>query len=262
MTKAPKLLDGRDPAGFIQTRHAGTVAGFATPPRLAIVRSAANPSGDRYLKMKRAYGEEIGVPVDLYVEAGSAILERIAKLNADPEVTGIIIQLPLENRDLEAEALASVAPAKDVDGLAPSSPFEPGTVKAVLWLLAAYNITPAGRIVIVGQGRLVGRPLADRLKAAGHDVATADIKTTDLSALTRAADFIVTGTGRPGLIKSDMVKPGAVVIDTGAPSAELDPALYDRADLTAITPNPGGVGPMTVAALFDNLLIAAQQKPR
>lgn len=254
-----KLLDGRDIAEFIQQRHAQVVAGLSRRPRLAIIRSAANEAGDRYLKMKRQYGQEIGVEADLYVETADSILGRIKELNADPAVTGIIIQLPLGGRDLTDEALAAVDPAKDVDGLGPNSPFEAATPKAALWLLAAHNVDVRGRIVIVGQGRLVGKPLADRLEASGHEVVRADIHTADLAAETRRADMIFTGTGRPGLIKPDMVKPGTVVVDTGAPSAELDPALFQRDDLT-ITPNPGGIGPMTVASLFDNLLIAAQQR--
>jgi len=253
-----KLLDGRAAADFIKQRHAGQVAGLSVPPRLAIIRSKDNEAGDRYLKMKRAYGEDIDVPVDLYVETPGTILGRIDQLNRDTAVNGIIIQLPLTDPGITATATAAVDLGKDVDGLAPGSTFEAATPKAVLWLLAAHNVDLRGRIVVIGQGRLVGRPLADRLAASGHDVVRCDIHTVDLPAVTLQADIIFTATGREHLIKSDMVKAGAVVVDAGSPVPELDPALYDRADLT-ITPNPGGVGPMTVAALFDNLIIAAQR---
>ena len=251
-----KLLNGTDIAGFIKERHRQQVAGLEHPPKLAIIRSQDNEAGDRYLKMKRAYGQDIGVPVDLYVETAGTILGRIDTLNRDRSVTGIIIQLPLSDPDITDKALAAVDPRKDVDGLAPGTNFEAATPKATLWLLAAHNVDLAGHVVVVGQGRLVGKPLADRLVASGHQVTRCDIHTLDLAAETRKADILFTGTGQPGLIKPDMVKAGAVVVDTGAPKGELDPALYDRPDLT-ITPNPGGVGPMTVAALFDNLLIAA-----
>lgn len=252
-----KLLDGREIAEYIQQRHTSQVAGLDPAPRLAIIRSAQNEAGDRYLKMKRAYGEDIGVPVDLYVETEATIIGRIKELNADPAVTGIIIQLPLETPEITDTALAAVAPHKDVDGLGAHSPYEAATPKAALWLLAAYNVDLAGRIVVVGQGRLVGKPLADRLEASGKQVVRCDIHTKDLRVETLQADIIFTGTGQAGLIKPGMVKEGAVLIDTGSPRNEFDPALYDRADLT-LTPNPGGVGPMTVASLFDNLLIAAQ----
>ena len=253
-----KLLDGRDLAGFIQQRHSGVVRGLGIPPQLAIVRTGDDEATSRYLRSKRRYGEDIGAEVTFHAETPATILDRIGALNRDDSVTGIIVQLPLADRSLTAQALAAVAPGKDVDGLGPDSPFETATPKAALWLLAAYNIDLKGRIVVVGQGRLVGKPLADRLEASGCEVVRCDINTLDLAAETRTADIIFTGTGRPSLIKPDMVKTGAVVVDTGSPVGELDPALYDRSDLI-LTPNPGGIGPMTVAALFDNLLIAAQQ---
>jgi methylenetetrahydrofolate dehydrogenase (NADP+)/methenyltetrahydrofolate cyclohydrolase len=255
-----KLLTGRDIADFITQRHAGIVAGLSTKPVLAIIRSKQNVAGDRYLTMKRKYGNGIGVDVDLYVETAETILKRIEKLNADPKVTGIIIQLPLTGMDLTTQALASIDRSKDVDGLAPDTKFEAATPKAALWLLAAHNIDLKGRIVVVGQGKLVGKPLADRLEASGHDVVRCDITTKDLKAETLQADILFTGTGQEHLIKPDMVKLGAVLVDTGSPKSEFDPALYHRGDLT-LTPNPGGVGPMTVVSLFDNLLIAAQGGP-
>jgi methylenetetrahydrofolate dehydrogenase (NADP+)/methenyltetrahydrofolate cyclohydrolase len=251
-----KLLTGRDVAEFIKQRHVSTVAGLTKAPHLAIIRSRDNEAGDRYLKMKRQYGEDIGVIVDLYVETSETIIDRIKALNADESVTGIIIQLPLTDGHITNEALAAIDPSKDVDGLAPGTPFEAATPKAALWLLAAHNIDLAGRIVVVGQGRLVGRPLADRLEASGHDVVRCDINTKDLAAETIQADILFTGTGQEHLIKPDMVKNGAVLVDTGSPRYEFEPALYQRDDLS-ITPNPGGVGPMTVVSLFDNLLIAA-----
>jgi methylenetetrahydrofolate dehydrogenase (NADP+)/methenyltetrahydrofolate cyclohydrolase len=257
-TIAMKLLDGRDVAGFIKERHRSQVAGLEPKPRLAIIRSEDNEAGDQYLKMKRRYGEDIDVPVDLYVETEKTILKRIDLLNDDDSITGIIIQLPLPNTDITDRAVSAVRPEKDIDGLSSHTEFETATPKAALWLLAAYNVDIKGRIVIVGQGRLVGKPLADRLEAAGHKVVRCDVRTKDLRAATREADIIFTGTGRPSLITSDMVKLGAVVVDTGAPAGELAAQLYERDDLT-ITPNPGGVGPMTVAALFDNLLIAAMR---
>ena len=247
--------------GDIKQRHMGIVAGLNCRPRLAIIRSRDNEAGDRYLKMKRQYGEDIGVTVDLYVETSATIIARIHELGADDSITGIIIQLPLTDLAITDQALAAIPIAKDVDGLAPRTTFEAATPKAALWLLASHNITLAGRIVVVGQGRLVGKPLADRLEASGHDVVRCDINTPDLAAETIQADILFTGTGQEHLIKPAMIKPGAVLVDTGSPRNEFDPALYERDDLT-LTPNPGGVGPMTVVSLFDNLLIAAQTPSR
>src|SRR6185369_17925550 len=154
------------------------------------------------------------------VETSDTILARIRSLNEDTSVDGIIIQLPLTDQSITDEATAAVAVEKDVDGLAPGSPFEAATPKAALWLLAAHNVDLAGRIVVVGQGRLVGKPLADRLEASGHPVVRCDIHTKDLKAETIQADIIFTGTGQEHLIKSDMVKHGAVLVDTGSPRYE------------------------------------------
>jgi methylenetetrahydrofolate dehydrogenase (NADP+)/methenyltetrahydrofolate cyclohydrolase len=254
-----KLLDGRDIAGFITQRHLSLAASLAGRPRLAIIRSKDNPAGDKYLKMKRQYGESIGVDVDLYIETAATILERIDTLNADPAVTGIIVQLPLTDSSITDRALAAIAPVKDVDGLGPDSPYEAATPKAILWLLAAHNVDLKGRIVVVGQGRLIGQPLADRIEASGREVMRCDVHTKDLAAETIQADILVVCTGQKHLITPAMVKEGAVVVDTGSPSAEVDPAIFSRTDLI-VTPNPGGVGPMTVVSLFDNLLIAAQNR--
>lgn len=255
-------LDGADLAGYVQERHSHQAHGFKPAPRLAIVRQGATPATDMYLQVKHRYGQEIGVPVDLYTEAPGHIIGRIQALNADPAVAGIIVQLPFADApELETEALAAVTPEKDVDGLAPDSPFEVATVKGIFWLLTAYNIDIKGCIAVVGQGRLVGLPLAAQLEASGAQVVRADVNTPDLAAVTRDADIIITATGQPGLITSDMVKPGAVVVDAGAPKSDLASDLHQRTDIK-ITPNPGGVGPMTVAALFDNLFIAALEQRR
>jgi methylenetetrahydrofolate dehydrogenase (NADP+)/methenyltetrahydrofolate cyclohydrolase len=252
-----KLLAGRDIADFIAQRHTTMVAAMAVPPHLAIVRMGKDASTDVYLRVKSHYGESIGANVSVFAETPETILERINHLNLDPGVTGIIVQLPLSDPKMVGPALAAVALEKDVDGLAPGTSFEAATPKAALWLLAAHNVDVKGRIVVIGQGRLVGKPLADRLEASGLDVVRCDIHTKNLAAETLQADIIFTSTGQPNLIKPDMVKPGAVIVDTGSPKSELDPPLYRQDDLI-ITPNPGGVGPMTVVSLFDNLIIAAQ----
>lgn len=256
-----KRLDGRDVAGFIQERHARMVRGLAVEPRLAIVRQGATPATDMYLRVKRQYGEALGLPVDIYTEAAGAVLARIQHLGADPAVTGINVELPFaDDPSLTAAALAAVPLDKDIEGLAPGSAFEVVTSKAIMWLLAAYNINLAARpIVVVGQGRLVGAPLAAALEASGYQVVRADEHTPDLAAVVRAAEVIISATGQPGLITSEMVAEGAVVVDAGAPRPDIEAALLGRPDLT-VSPNPGGVGPMTVAALYDNLLIAAERQ--
>ena len=257
-----KLLNGREAASFLQTRHAGEVRGLGAL-KLAIVRQGATPATDMYLRVKQRYGQEIGVVVELYTETPASVLERIAALNNDPTVTAINVELPFADApELTDQALAAVTPAKDVEGLAPHSEFEIVTPKAIIWLLAAYNIALTGRIVVVGQGKLVGAPLSERLEASGHEVVRCDIETPSLAEVVLGGDIVISATGHAGLITSAMLKAGAVVVDAGAPKSDLAADVLDRTDITR-TPNPGGVGPMTVAALYDNILLAARhQQPK
>lgn len=254
-----KLLDGRQVAEYLQERHARTVRGLGFIPGLAIVRMGDDAATTKYLAAKIRYGEEIGVPVMVFTETADTILDRVKALNSQQPVTGIIIQLPLSPDDLAEEVLAAVDPAKDVDGLGPVPSYDAATPKAVLWLLAAYNIDLKNKVIaVVGQGRLIGKPLADALKASGEQVERIDIKTKDIAAKVAVADIVIAATSTPATITGAMIKPGAVVVDCGSPASELSPELLARTDITR-TPNPGGVGPMTVAALFDNLLIAAER---
>jgi len=255
-----KLLDGSEVAGYIMGRHAGQARSFDAPLRLAIVREGHNPAIEKYLPVQKRYAEDIGVELDVYAETAETLVDRVKSLGADPAVTGIVVKLPLAHPELTDAALAAVPVAKDVDGLAPGTRFEAATPKAVSWLLAAYNVDLAGRVLaVVGQGRLVGKPLADAWEASGYKVLRLDDSTTDLAEQLRGADVVVAATGVPGVITADMLQPGAVVVDVGSPASELAADVRDRTDLT-ITPNPGGVGPMTVVSLFDNLLIATQNQ--
>lgn len=254
-----KLLDGRQVAEYLQERHARTVRGLGFIPGLAIIRMGDDAATTKYLAAKIRYGEEIGVPVMVFTETATTIKGRVKALNSQHPVTGIIVQLPLSDDRLTDEVLAAVDPAKDVDGLGPDSPYDAATPKAILWLLAAYNIDFTNKLIaVVGQGRLIGKPLADALKASGETIERIDIKTKGITAKVAAADIIIAATGTPTVITSAMIKPGAVVVDCGSPASELSPELLERTDIMH-TPNPGGVGPMTVAALFDNLLIAAER---
>ncbi len=249
------ILDGRELVGYIQERQARQVRGLRVPPRLAIVRQCTTPSTDLFLRVNQAYGSAIGVTVDTYTESPKSLIERIRLLNQDITVTGIIVQLPLADApELVDEAIGAVVKEKDVDGLTANSPFDAATPKAILWLLAAYNIDlKAKDIAVVGQGRLVGEPLACLLEASGHSVNRLDDTTKNLKAELTKADIIIAATGQAGLITAEMVKTGAVVVDVGAPRSDLADDLRARTDIK-ITANPGGVGPVTVAALFDNLL--------
>jgi methylenetetrahydrofolate dehydrogenase (NADP+) / methenyltetrahydrofolate cyclohydrolase len=262
-----RILNGADLASFIKERQARQVRALrqahGITPKLAIIRTNPDPVVDVYMHLKKRYAEDIGAEVEVCEVAQSKAIAAIKKLNADKSVHGIIVQLPLPEPAETDAILSAVAPSKDVDGLHPRTTFDSATATAIHWLLSGYNINLSGKkIVIVGQGRLVGKPLAAMWQASGLDVTTADITTADIPALVRTADVVVSATGSPGLITSSMLRPGAVVVDAGLATdknglvGDVAPDARERTDLT-ITPQKGGVGPLTVCALFDNLIRAA-----
>ncbi|HSE60750.1 MAG TPA: bifunctional 5,10-methylenetetrahydrofolate dehydrogenase/5,10-methenyltetrahydrofolate cyclohydrolase [Candidatus Saccharimonadales bacterium] len=265
-----RLLDGLQLAGFIKERQAHQVRALRQAhhifPKLAIVRTSEDPRIAAYVKLKKAYGADILVDVEEHVIPQADALKTIKQLNADDSVSGIIIQLPLADTSQTSELLNAVDPAKDVDGLGERAILDPATPLAILWLMAGYNVELKGKnIVVVGQGRLVGAPLTRMLEASGCTVTPVTKSTSNLEAALRDGDVIITAVGVPGLIKSNMIRPGVVVVDAGVATdkgklvGDIDPAVYERHDLT-ITPPKGGVGPLTVCALFENVIRAAQSK--
>lgn len=264
-----KVLNGLELVGYIKERQAKQVRSLRQSwkvfPKLAILRTGNSHVTDKYLQLKAEYGKDILIDVDIYDLSDSELIKKIKLLNKDDRVHGMIIQLPLSDSGMVDEALGSVAPHKDVDGLSSESDYVSATAMAIDWLLAGYNIDlEYKKIAIVGKGRLVGMPLAKLWINNGFDVRICDTKTPDLSAALRTADIIVTATGVPGLIKSDMIGESAVVVDAGTASennrivGDLASDVRNRDDLT-ITPISGGVGPLTVAALFDNVITAARK---
>lgn len=260
-----KVLDGGELAGFMKEAQAARVRslrGQGITPKLVIIRDSDNPVIVKYVNLKKQYGDDIDVVVeDWYGQDVAALIE---KANQDESVHGVIVQLPLVDGDLD-ELLSQIAPTKDVDGLNPNGDvYESATATAINYLLAGYNIDlTKKKIALVGHGRLVGAPLEKMWKNSGLDVTVFNSK-SDLSALNDYS-VIVSATGVPHLIKDDMVAVGAIVIDAGTASedgvlvGDLDDAVRERDNLTAITPKIGGVGPLTVTALFEHVLIAAEQ---
>jgi methylenetetrahydrofolate dehydrogenase (NADP+) / methenyltetrahydrofolate cyclohydrolase len=264
-----KSLNGSELASFIKERQAHQVRALkqahGIEPRLAIVMTGDNPVIQVYVRLKKRYGEEIGVAVDIHHVAQVEVPELLNMLSNDDDIHAIIVQLPLEDPSQTDELVRLVSPAKDVDGLGEAPAFDPATPLAILWLLSGYNIDLPGKdIVLVGKGKLVGAPLEKLLQASGLSPRVVEKETPDVPGEILKADIIITATGVPGLIKSDMVKQGAVVIDAGVASeggktvGDVAPELLERDDLT-ITPAKGGVGPLTVTALFENVIRAAQR---
>lgn len=264
-----KILDGLELAGYIKERQLKQVRAlrlsWRVVPRLAIVYTGNNPVIDVYIRLKRIYGEDVTVEVDIYNPSDAELLNQIETLNQDENVHGIIIQLPLADESQTAAAVNAVVPEKDVDGLGLNPMFVPATAMAIDWLLAGYNIELRGKkIAIVGNGRLVGAPLNKLWLSAGFDVSVYDSKTIDLAGELKNAEVIVTATGIPGLVTDYMIKYGAVVVDAGTAAehgkivGDLSADVRERQDLT-ITPIKGGVGPLTVTALFDNVINSARR---
>jgi methylenetetrahydrofolate dehydrogenase (NADP+)/methenyltetrahydrofolate cyclohydrolase len=263
-----KLLNGKELAGYIKERQAKDVRALrqahGIQPKLAIVVTVDNPVIDLYMRLKKQYGADILIDVDVHRVKQAEVPELLNMLSNDSSVHGVIVQLPLEDPSKTDEIVNLVPANKDVDALGAAPSFDPATPMAIMWLLAGYNINlPGKRILLVGKGKLVGAPLERIFKASDLDVHVADRSTEDLAAETREADIIITATGRPAILYPDMIKQAAVVVDAGVASedgktvGDVDESVYERDDLT-ITPAKGGVGPLTVCALFENVIRAAR----
>ena len=257
-------LNGSELAGFIKERQAKQVRALRQAwhinPRLAIVTDVENPVIETYMRLKQRYGADILIDVEIHrVPAGGA-LEVIQELNNRDDVQGIILQLPISNPDQTEELLESIREDKDVDGLRKKAIFQAATPTAISWLLAGYGVDLKGKkVAIVGRGRLVGAPLEKMWLKSDVDVTVFE-KGDDLSQLINY-DIIVSATGVPGLIKSQMIKTKTVVVDAGTASengkivGDASEEVRQRNDVI-ITPKKGGVGPLTVSALFDNVIMA------
>ncbi len=246
-------------------------------PKLTVVRVGDDPASKVYIRAKIRACEQAGVLGDeLELPAStaqSAVLDCLDRLNADSAVHGVLVQLPLP-RGMDQHAIAAhIAPAKDVDGLhvcnlgrlvQGDTELPPCTPAGVLRLLDAYSIPLRGRhAVIVGRSEIVGKPMALLLIQRDATVTVCNSKTPDLGSFTRSADVLVVAVGRAGLVRGDMVKPGASVIDVGVnrlPDGKLagDVDALVKQHAAYLTPVPGGVGPMTVAMLIENTVKAAE----
>lgn len=257
-------LNGSELAGFIKERQAKQVRALRQAwhinPRLAIVTDVENPVIETYMRLKQRYGADILIDVEIHrVPAGGA-LEVIQELNNRGDVQGIILQLPISNPEQTEELLESIREDKDVDGLRKRAIFQAATPTAISWLLAGYGVDLKDKkVAIVGRGRLVGAPLEKMWLKSDVDVTVFE-KGDDLSQLINY-DIIVSATGVPGLIKSQMIKTKTVVVDAGTASengkivGDVSEEVRQRNDVI-ITPKKGGVGPLTVSALFDNVITA------
>ena len=275
------ILDGKLVASVVKDEVAAAVAELGFVPGLATVLVGDDSASHAYIRGKRRDAEQVGIR-SIHHELESSVSQRelaslVAELNADDDVDGILVQLPLPGGLNSEDIVEQIDPAKDVDGLHPFNlgklmlgrpGLRPCTPSGILRILDYYGIDVSGSsAVIVGRSFLVGRPLAMLLSEKGVDatVTVAHSRTGELAERAREADLLIAATGAPGLITADHVKPGATVIDVGI--SRTDDGLIGDVDFDsvvevagAITPVPGGVGPMTRAMLLANTVAAAEAR--
>jgi methylenetetrahydrofolate dehydrogenase (NADP+)/methenyltetrahydrofolate cyclohydrolase len=275
-----RIIDGKAIAAALRAKLAEQTAALPYRPGLAVVLVGNNPASALYVRSKDRAATACGIAartIRLPADTTEArLLAEIAALNADPVVDGILVQLPLPAQIDTQAVLEAVDPAKDVDGfhpinvglLAAGRPnLVPCTPLGIMKLLdAAGTVLSGARALLLGRSAIVGRPTAALLLAANATVTIAHSRTRDLPAECRRADILVAAVGRPSMVRGDWIAPGATVIDVGinrlADGSLVGDVAYDEAlkRAGAITPVPGGVGPMTIACLLQNTLRAAARR--
>jgi methylenetetrahydrofolate dehydrogenase (NADP+) / methenyltetrahydrofolate cyclohydrolase len=281
------VIDGKAYAQGLRARIADAVSGLSgqgVTPGLAVVIVGEDPASQLYVRNKARQTVEVGMHSFEHVLPASTgeaeLLDLVARLNADPAVDGILVQLPLPKQIDAQKVIEAIDPAKDVDGFHPINAGRlmtgvPGLVSCTplgcLLLIQSVRRDLAGlNAVVVGRSNIVGKPMAQLLIAQSCTVTVAHSRTRDLADVCRSADILVAAVGRPEMVRGDWVKPGAIVIDVGInrvpnPAAGEgktkvvgDVAYAEAAEVaSALTPVPGGVGPMTIACLLRNTLEAA-----
>ena len=278
-----QILDGKALAAEIRSEVKTQVAALAekgVSTALAVILVGDDSASQVYVRNKIKACADTGIrSLEFRMPAETTqqqLLAKIAELNADESVDGILVQLPLPKQINADAVISAIDPAKDVDGFHVANAgalvtgkqgFVPCTPFGVMRLIKKSGVDPRGKsAVIVGRSNIVGKPMALLLLAADATVTVAHSRTPDLSAVTRNADILVAAVGRAKLIKADMVKPGAVVIDVGMNRDENGKLCGDvdfaevKEVAGSITPVPGGVGPMTIAMLMQNTVLAAQMR--
>ena len=278
-----KILDGKAVAAEIRAElkaRAGALRADGVVPCLAVLLAGDDPASKIYVRNKKRACEEIGIESRelLFPETVTEeeLIDAIRALNADPSVDAMLVQLPLPKHINEARVLAEIAPEKDADGFhvvnagrlfTGQKSVLPCTPAGCMELLQRAGVAFAGKhAVVVGRSNIVGKPMAMLLLNEHCTVTVCHSRTKDLARFTRDADILVAAVGRPGMITGDMVKPGAAVIDVGINRLDNGKLMgdvdFESAEPVAgaITPVPGGVGPMTIAMLMQNAILAAEKR--
>lgn len=272
-----KIIDGNLQSEVLRQRIASEVSNMLIKPRLAVVLVGQNPASQIYVKIKMKRSQEVGMETELHAFEESIsnehILSCLEKLNRDPSVHGILVQMPLPAHIDKSAVLNAISPDKDVDGFSPINVgllysqkplFVPCTPLGVMHLIKSVRSDISGlNVAVVGRSNIVGRPVAELLLQSDCTVTILHSKTKNIKEICRESDVVVAAAGSPKMITSDYIKPGAIVIDVGitkVASQIVGDVDFDGViDVVSyITPVPGGVGPMTVAYLLSNTLKAAK----
>ena len=269
------ILNGKQVAAEIRAElktRAEALRKDGTIPCLAVLLAGDDPASKIYVRNKKRACEEIGIESRelLFPESVTEeeLIAQIRALNADPAVDAMLVQLPLPRHINEARVLAEIAPEKDADGFfTGQTSVLPCTPAGCMELLRRAGVEFSGKhAVVVGRSNIVGKPMAMLLLNEHCTVTVCHSRTKDLARLTRDADILVAAVGRPGMITGDMIKPGAAVIDVGINRLDNGKLMGDvdfasaEPVAGAITPVPGGVGPMTIAMLMQNAILAAEKR--
>lgn len=259
------IIDGKKIRDQIKEELKKSFGALGDSVSLGIVLVGEDPASEKFVSLKQRFGEDIGVDVWLKILPETASTERVIHSIENLETDGVVVQLPLPEHIDEVAVLASIPKEKDVDVLN-GGEFDAPVSGAVFEILNSCEVELSGKsIVVVGEGKLVGLPVIDSLKKRGLDFTAVSIETPEEEKLNliKEADVIISGAGDPHFIKEDMIKKRVVIIDAGTSEkagkleGDVDPACVNKASL--ITPVPGGVGPVTVAILFKNLLKACSK---
>ena len=277
-----KILDGKALANLLGENLKEKVKNLKAEgitPHFCVINIGDDTASKIYIRSKKRKAEKLGIIQDIYQMPADTkqqeVLDLIYKLNTDPEVNGLMVQMPTPEQINADELLARIDPNKDVDSLTPANVgrlwlkdhfVEPATAEGIMALLKHYEIPLNGKnVVIIGRSNIVGKPLAALMLEKNATITIAHSKTQNLASLTQRADVIVSATGEPCLIKADMVKDGVIVVDVGI--NRVNGKLVGDVDFDAvkekasyITPVPGGVGPLTVQFLMEAVVNLARRQ--
>lgn len=263
-----KYLSGSNLVDYVSERQAKQVRALiqskGIQPKLAIINTnPGNLPSQRYIKYKQTRAEELGIDLTIHNVDESSAVELIEELAKDDYTHGIILQLPLKDPNKTDSLVSLIPPEKDVDGMGKDSLVEPATAQAVLWLLTGYGIDLKGQnILVIGKGRLVGGPLIEMLEDQGFEPASIDEANTEEELLEaiQESDLIISAAGKAGLIKPEMLRDKQIIIDAGTSEGggelkgDLSPKVYESKLNIKVTPTTGGLGPLTISCLFENLI--------